>query len=79
MRMRQSMAQLEREFEEEAVLDRRRREHLRKQAIKRTRKRRREKIERGQQFRFLLLMASIALTVVVVTVAMFETLAWLMG
>ena len=109
MRMRQSMAQLEREFEEEAVLDRRRREQLRRQAIKRTRKRRREKIERGQQFRFLLLMASfrsvyipalsiclnllsvgaayglmvlmasIALTVVVVTVAMFETLAWLMG
>jgi Flp pilus assembly protein TadB len=79
MRMRQSMAQLEREFEEEAVLDRRRREQLRKQAIKRTRKRRREKIERGQQLRFLLLMGSIALTVVVVTVAMFETLAWLMG
>ena len=79
MRMRQSMAQLEREFEEQAVLDRRRREQLRRQAIKRTRKRRREKIERGQQFRFLLLMASIALPVVVVTVAMFDTLAWRMG
>jgi Flp pilus assembly protein TadB len=79
MRMRQSMAQLEREFEEQAVLDRRSREQLRREALKRTRTRRREKIERGQQFRFLLLIASIALTVVVVTVVMFETLAWLMG
>jgi Flp pilus assembly protein TadB len=79
MRMRQSMAQLEREFEEQAVLERQSREQLRRAAIKRTRTRRRAKIEREQQLRFLLLIASIALTVVVVTVAMFETLAWLMG
>jgi Flp pilus assembly protein TadB len=79
MRMRQSMAQLEREFEEQAVLDRRSREQLRRQALKRTRTRRRAKIERGQQLRFLMLIASIALTVVIVTIVMFETLAWLMG
>jgi cytochrome c-type biogenesis protein CcmH/NrfG len=79
MRMRQSLAQLERDFEQEAVLERRRREQLRRQAVERTRVRRRAKIEKGQQFRFLLLIASIALTVVVVTVVMFETLAWLMG
>ncbi len=79
MRMRQSMAQLEREFEEQAVLERRSREQLRRGAIKRTRVRRRAKIERGQQLRFLLLIASIVLTIVVVSVAMFETLAWLMG
>ena len=36
-------------------------------------------IERGQKLRFLLLQASILLTVVVVIVVMFETLAWLMG
>ncbi len=77
--MRQSMAQLEREFEEQAVLERQTREQLRRGAIKRTRVRRRAKIERGQQWRFLLLIASILLTIVVVTVAMFETLAWLMG
>ena len=47
--------------------------------MKRTRQRRRERIERGQKLRFLLLLASILLTVVVVTVLMFETLAWLMG
>ena len=77
--MRQSMAQLEREFEHEAVLDRERREQLRRQAISRTRVRRRERIEKNQKLRFLMLLASIALTVVVVTWAMFQTLAWLMG
>ena len=79
MRMRQSMAQLEREFEHEAILDRERREQLRRQAITRTRVRRRERIEKNQKLRFLMLLASIALTVVVVTWAMFQTLAWLMG
>ena len=79
MRMRQSIAQLERDFEEEAVLERRRREQLRRQATERTRVRRRAKIEQGQRLRFLLLIGSIALTVVVVTVVMFQTLARLMG
>jgi len=79
MKMRQSIAQLERDFEEEAVLERRRREQLRRQATERTRVRRRAKIEQGQRLRFLLLIGSIALTVVVVTVVMFQTLAWLMG
>jgi hypothetical protein len=73
------MAQLEREFEEHAVFERESREQLRRTALKRTRTRRKAKIERGQQFRFFVLIASIALTVVVVTVVMFETLAWLMG
>ena len=79
MRMRQSMAQLEREFEQEAVLDRQRGEQLRRRAVKRTRVRRRERIEKHQRLRFLMLLGSIALTVVVVTWAMFQTLAWLMG
>jgi cytochrome c-type biogenesis protein CcmH/NrfG len=79
MKMRQSIAQLERDFAEEAVLERRRREQLRRQATERTRVRRRAKIEQGQRLRFLLLIGSIALTVVVVTVVMFQTLAWLMG
>jgi hypothetical protein len=79
MRMRQSLAQLEREFEHEAVLERSRREQLRRTAVQRTRTRRRERIEKHQKLRFLLLLSSIALTVVVVTWAMFQTLAWLMG
>ena len=69
----------EREFEHEAVLDRSRREQLRRHAVRRTRVRRRERIEKHQKLRFLMLLGSIALTVVVVTWAMFQTLAWLMG
>ena len=77
--MRQSLAQIEREFEQEAVLDRQRRAELRRQAIRRTRVRHRERIETHQKLRFLLLVGSLMLTVVVVTWAMFQTLAWLMG
>ena len=79
MRMRQSLGQLERSFEQEAATERVRRRHLRKEAVERTRVRRRAQIEKRQQLRFILLLLSILLTVVVVTVAMFETLAWLMG
>ncbi len=79
MRMRQSLAQLEREFEHEAILERSRRDQLRRRAVHRTRVRRRERILKHQKLRFLALLASIALTVVVVTWAMFQTLAWLMG
>ena len=79
MRMRQSLAQIERSFEQEAVEERARRQQLRREAIERTRVRRRTKIEQGQKLRFILLTLSIVLTVVVVTIVMFETLAWLMG
>jgi hypothetical protein len=79
MRMRQTLSQLEHSFEQEAASERNRRHQLRRQAIERTRVRRRTKIENRQQLRFFLLLLSIALTVVLVTVVMFETLAWLMG
>jgi hypothetical protein len=79
MRMRQSMAQLEREFEQQKVIERRRRRDLQRTALQRTRMRRRAKLEQSQRLRFVLLMLAIAATVVGVTVAMFETLAWLMG
>ena len=79
MRMRQSMAQLEHSFEEEAARERTQRRQLRREAVERTRVRRRAKIEKHQKLRFLFLVLSIAFTVVVVTVVMFETLAWLMG
>jgi hypothetical protein len=77
--MRQSMAQLERSFEQEAARERVRRRELRRSTAERTRVRRRTRIEHHQKLRFLLLVAMIALTVVGVTIAMFETLAWLMG
>jgi hypothetical protein len=77
--MRQSLGQIERSFEQEVATERVRRRHLQKEAVERTRVRRRAKIEKRQQLRFILLLLSILLTVVVVTVAMFETLSWLMG
>ena len=79
MRMRQSLAQLERSFEEEAANERRRREELRRAAAQRARARRKARIEQSQKLRFSVLLVSITLTVVGVTVAMFQTLAWLMG
>jgi hypothetical protein len=79
MRMRQTSLELERSFEEEKIVERARRHRLRRQAIERTRVRRKAKIEKRQQLRFVLLLLSIILTVVGVTIVMFETLAWLMG
>lgn len=79
MKMRQSLSRLEQEFEEQAAMERHRRDVLRRQAVTRTHARRKARVERHQRLRFIVLMLSIVLTVVVVTVAMFETLTWLMG
>ena len=77
--MRQSIAELERAFVEEVMLDRARRERLRHTAAQRSRQR---KIERKQQrgsLRFFLLVLSLIATAVLVTVAMFQTLYYVMG
>jgi hypothetical protein len=79
MRMRQSLAQLEESFEEATAVERDRRRELQRTVVQRTRVRRRAKIEQSQKLRFLLLLTAISLTVVGVTIAMFETLAWLLG
>jgi hypothetical protein len=79
MRMRQSLAQLEENFEQATAKERHRRRELRRDVVQRTRVRRRAKIEQGQNLRFLMLLTAISLTVVGVTIAMFETLAWLLG
>lgn len=77
--MQQSMAQLERAFEQEAALERRRREQLRSRAAQRSRTRKISRTEQTQKVRFSVLLISLTLTVIFVVVAMFETLAWLMG
>jgi hypothetical protein len=77
--MRQSMASIERQFERDAELDKRRQEHMRRAAVQRTRVRRRERIEKHQTLRFFGLLLSILATAVIVTVVMFQTLAWLLG
>jgi hypothetical protein len=79
MRMRQSLAQLEESFEQATAVERDRRRELQRTVVQRTRVRRRAKIEQSQNLRFLLLLTAISLTVVGVTIAMFETLAWLLG
>lgn len=79
MRMRQSQAQLERAFAEEVKLDRARRHHLRRTAAQRSRQRRVQRRQQRSALRFFLLIVSIIATAVLVTIAMFETLVWVIG
>jgi hypothetical protein len=79
MKMRQSLAQLEQEFRHETQQDRRRREHLRRHAVLRSRKRNVEREKKRSSVRFWLLVLSLIATAVIVTVAMFETLYYLLG
>jgi membrane glycosyltransferase len=79
MKMRQSLAQLEQEFRHEAQQDRRRREHLRRHAVTRSRKRTVEREKKKSSVRFWLLVLSLIATAVIVTFVMFETLYYLLG
>ncbi len=79
MKMRQSLAQLEQEFRHEMQLDRSRRDHLRRTAVQRSRKRTHEREKKRGTMRFWLLVLSLIATAVIVTVAMFETLYYLLG
>ncbi len=79
MKMRQSLAQYEAAFREEAAESVQRREHLRHQAVKRSRMRRVEKVHKQGTLRFLGLCLAILATTVIVTLAMFQALALLAG
>ncbi len=79
MRMRQTMTQFEVAFEQEAALERRRREQLRKRAAHRSRARRIQRTEQRGKVRFSVLFVALSFTVVSVVIIMFETLAWLMA
>jgi anti-sigma-K factor RskA len=79
MKMRQSLAQLEQAFFEETTQDRVRRERLRETAVQRTRQRQRERLHKHGSWRVAFLVLSIIVTAVVVTIAMFETLYYVMG
>ena len=79
MRMRQSLAQFEVAFEQEAMLERGRRHQLRQRAANRSRARRIVRADKRGNVAFGVLFLALALTVVTVTVIMFETLAWLMA
>jgi hypothetical protein len=79
MRMRQTSAQFELAFEQEAALERRRRTQLRQRAANRSRARRLQRTEQRGNVAFGTLLVALTFTVVTVAVVMFETLAWLMA
>jgi cytoskeletal protein RodZ len=79
MKMRQSLAQLEQQFRHEAQLDRTRRESLRRRAALRSRKRSHAREKKRSSMRYWALVLSLIVTAVIVTIAMFETLYFLLG
>jgi membrane glycosyltransferase len=78
-KMRQSLDEFERAFLEETHVDRVRRESLRRKAVLRSRQRSLEKVHKRGTARFVMLVLMIIATAVIVTIAMFQTLAYVMG
>jgi membrane glycosyltransferase len=79
LKMRQSLAQLEEEFLDSMEREQVRDEQRRRDAVQRTRIRTRERRKKRSSMRYWLLVASLIATAVGVTVAMFETLYYLLG
>ena len=79
MRMRQSIAEIEEAFAEEVVEDRERRERLAHRARMRSRRRHFERENKAGSMRFALLVLTLIATAVIVTIAMFQTLYYVMG
>ncbi len=79
MRMRQSLAELERAFVEEVYDDRDRRDALRRASAQRSRTRQVEKAHKHGSVRFAVLVLALIATAVLVTIAMFQTLFWVIG
>ena len=79
MKMRQSLAELEQEFRHEMQLETSRSQMMTRRAISRSRKRTREREKKRSSMRFWLLVISLIATAVGVTIAMFETLYYLLG
>ena len=79
LKMRQSLAQFEAAFREEAVEERDRRERLRREAASRSRQRRVYKNNRNGNLRYVALVVAMITTAIIVTIAMFQTLSLLMA
>ena len=79
LKMRQSLAQFEAAFREEAVEERDRRERLRREAAARSRQRRVYRNNRNGNLRYVALVVAMITTAVIVTIAMFQTLSLLMA
>ena len=79
MRMRQSLAEIERAFHEEAQVQQVRAVETVRETQLRARQREIEKAHKHGTMRFIALVAALIATAVLVTVAMFETLYYVMG
>ena len=79
MRMRQSIAEIEEVFFEEIEEDRERRERLVRHARQREARRRAERTHRQGSLRFALVLLTLVATAIIVTIAMFQTLYYVMG
>ena len=77
--MSQSIAEIEQAFAQEIELDRQRRERLARTATQRSRERHVRRVQKAGSVRFILLTLALIATAVIVTVAMFETLYYVMG
>ena len=79
MRMRQSIAEIEEAFFEEMDEDRERQARLRRHAEQRSRRRRAVKTHRQGSLRFAIVLFTLLATAIVVAIAMFQTLYYVMG
>jgi cell division septal protein FtsQ len=79
MRMRQSIAEIEEAFFEEIEEDRERRERLVRHARQREARRRADRTQRQGSLRFALVLLTLIATAVIVTIAMFQTLYYVIG
>jgi len=79
MRMGKSLAELERAFVEEAQVEQVRAVETVRQTELRARQREIERAHKHGTMRFVLLVLALIATAVLVTVAMFETLYYVMG
>jgi hypothetical protein len=76
---RQSLAQFERALAEQTLAERQRREALQREVAARSRQRRMARTHKRGSLRFALLILVLVATAALVTVAMFETLYYVMG
>ncbi|CAA9521669.1 MAG: hypothetical protein AVDCRST_MAG30-3083 [uncultured Solirubrobacteraceae bacterium] len=79
MRMRQSLAEFESALHEEIEVDRTRREHVHRHATRRAHQRELDRVHKRGSLRFVALVAVLIATAVLVTVAMFQALYYVMG
>ena len=79
MRMRQSIADLEAAFLEDMEADTRQSERMRRAVAERSHRRRLDRTHKHGSVRFGLLVLVLIATAVLVTIAMFQTLYYVMG